>query len=159
MDIIINIRYPSTGETSGSLIKAMGLGKPLIISDLEQYREIAEDACLRVDIDDESGKMLEEAIRKLVKDGNLRSQIGYNAEKHIDQFHKINNSAGKIANFVKLHGISHASSEPYDVSFLYKVEQLGFLDHLAKEITQISEGPASGNLVELISEVVADFEG
>jgi glycosyltransferase involved in cell wall biosynthesis len=48
VDACINLRYPSAGETSGTAIRMMGLGKPVLITDGEEYAAVPEDACVRI---------------------------------------------------------------------------------------------------------------
>jgi glycosyltransferase involved in cell wall biosynthesis/SAM-dependent methyltransferase len=47
-DIVLNLRYPTVGETSGSLQRAMGLGKAVIVSDVGAFSELPDDICLKV---------------------------------------------------------------------------------------------------------------
>ena len=47
-DIILNLRYPTVGETSGSLQRALGLGKAVIVSDVGSFSELPDDICLKV---------------------------------------------------------------------------------------------------------------
>jgi glycosyltransferase involved in cell wall biosynthesis len=44
----INLRYPSAGETSGTVIRMMGLGKPVLLTDSEECSGFPEDACVRI---------------------------------------------------------------------------------------------------------------
>jgi len=48
VDACINLRYPSAGETSGTAIRMMGLGKPVLLTDGEEYSGFPEDACVRI---------------------------------------------------------------------------------------------------------------
>ena len=48
MDACINLRYPLGGETSGIAIRLMGIGKPVLVTDGEEYARFPEDACLRI---------------------------------------------------------------------------------------------------------------
>lgn len=43
-DRLVNLRYPSAGETSGTLIRAFDSGKPVAVSDYAQFAELP-DAC------------------------------------------------------------------------------------------------------------------
>ena len=43
-DAAINLRYPSRGETSGSLIRILDMGLPCLVSAFEQYLEFPSDA-------------------------------------------------------------------------------------------------------------------
>ena len=47
-DIVLNLRYPTVGETSGSLQRALGLGKAVIVSDVGAFAELPDDICLKV---------------------------------------------------------------------------------------------------------------
>ncbi len=44
VDRVVNLRYPSAGETSGTLIRAFAAGKPVAVSDYAQFAELP-DAC------------------------------------------------------------------------------------------------------------------
>ena len=37
-DVFLNLRYPTAGETSASLLRLMGWGKPVIVTDYGQFR-------------------------------------------------------------------------------------------------------------------------
>jgi glycosyltransferase involved in cell wall biosynthesis/SAM-dependent methyltransferase len=47
-DAILNLRYPTVGETSGSLQRALGLGRAVIVSDAGAFSELPDDICLKV---------------------------------------------------------------------------------------------------------------
>jgi glycosyltransferase involved in cell wall biosynthesis len=44
-DRFVNLRYPTAGETSGTLIRALDAGKPVAVSDYAQFAELP-DACV-----------------------------------------------------------------------------------------------------------------
>ena len=47
-DIILNLRYPTVGESSGTLLRAFSLGKPVLVSDIGSFREYPDEICLKV---------------------------------------------------------------------------------------------------------------
>ncbi|MSV30606.1 MAG: glycosyltransferase, partial [Bryobacterales bacterium] len=47
-DIVLNLRYPTVGESSGSLLRALGLGKAVMVSDIGSFAEFPDDVCLKV---------------------------------------------------------------------------------------------------------------
>jgi glycosyltransferase involved in cell wall biosynthesis len=49
-DIVLNLRYPTVGETSGSLQRALGLGRAVIVSDVGAFAELPDDVCLKVPV-------------------------------------------------------------------------------------------------------------
>src|SRR6185503_20500993 len=48
VDVVVNLRYPTAGETSGTLIRSLGAGKPVIVSDFGQFGELPDEVCLKV---------------------------------------------------------------------------------------------------------------
>ena len=47
-DRFVNLRYPSAGETSGTLIRALDAGKPVAVSDYAQFAEFPDDVAFKV---------------------------------------------------------------------------------------------------------------
>ena len=51
-DVLVNLRSPTMGETSGSVIRALSLGKALIVSDVGWFSELPDSAVLKVPVDE-----------------------------------------------------------------------------------------------------------
>lgn len=85
-DIILNLRYPSAGEMSSTLIRALASGKPVIASRLLDLQEIPENALLRVRPDYEQ-RDLKAALLALLRDPDLRIRLSANARKYIEEHH------------------------------------------------------------------------
>jgi glycosyltransferase involved in cell wall biosynthesis len=51
-DVLVNLRSPTMGETSGAVIRALALGKPVLVSDVGWFSEIPDGAALRIPVDD-----------------------------------------------------------------------------------------------------------
>ena len=47
-DRFVNLRYPTAGETSGTLIRALDAGKPVAVSDYAQFAELPDDVVFKV---------------------------------------------------------------------------------------------------------------
>ncbi len=47
-DACVNLRYPPAGETSGITVRLMGIGKPVIVSEIEENTGYPEGTCARV---------------------------------------------------------------------------------------------------------------
>ncbi|MFL6200681.1 MAG: glycosyltransferase family 4 protein [Thermoanaerobaculia bacterium] len=82
-DVAVNLRYPTSGETSGTLIRLLGLGKPVIVSNLGAFAEIPDGACAKVDLDEFEEDLLFEYLRRLAADEELRRQMGENARRFV----------------------------------------------------------------------------
>ncbi len=48
VDRLVNLRYPSAGETSGTLIRAFAAGKPVAVSDYAQFAELPDDTVVKI---------------------------------------------------------------------------------------------------------------
>lgn len=47
-DIILNLRYPTVGESSGTLLRSLSLGKPVLVTDIGSFSEYPDDIVLKV---------------------------------------------------------------------------------------------------------------
>ncbi len=83
-DIIVNLRYPSMGESSGTLCEAFKYGKPVIVSDVNQYREYPDSVCWKVPVDKYEADMLAAMLRYLVDDPAVRDTLGGNAKAYAE---------------------------------------------------------------------------
>ena len=51
-DVVISLRWPSLGGVSGILIRSLAAGKPTVVSDIPDWRDVGGEACVRVAPDD-----------------------------------------------------------------------------------------------------------
>jgi glycosyltransferase involved in cell wall biosynthesis/SAM-dependent methyltransferase len=82
-DIILNLRYPTVGETSGSLQRALGLGKAVIVSDIGSFSELRDDICLKVPVGREEEDTIFEYLNTLVSRPDLARAMGARAKEWI----------------------------------------------------------------------------
>src|SRR5215471_5780078 len=47
-DIVANLRYPSMGESSGSLVQAMSLGKPVLVTNDASFAELPDNVVIKI---------------------------------------------------------------------------------------------------------------
>jgi len=57
-DRLVNLRYPSAGETSGTLIRALDAGKPVAVSDYAQFAELPDDCVTKIPLGGDEVNML-----------------------------------------------------------------------------------------------------
>ncbi|HEX9160404.1 MAG TPA: glycosyltransferase family 4 protein [Thermoanaerobaculia bacterium] len=66
VDRLVNLRYPSAGETSGTLIRAFDAGKPVAVSDYAQFAELPDDVVTKIPFGpDEVERLAEFFVRAL----------------------------------------------------------------------------------------------
>ena len=59
VDCLVNLRYPSAGETSGTLIRALAAGKPVAVSDYAQFAELPDDCVVKIPFNGEVDALTE----------------------------------------------------------------------------------------------------
>jgi len=63
-DAVVSLRWPTMGETSASAVRALSVGKPLIVSDVGAFRELPDEVAIKVPVGDGEIDALLEAIRR-----------------------------------------------------------------------------------------------
>ena len=84
-DIGVNLRYPSNGETSGTLLALMAAGKPVLVSNVDAFRELPAAACVKIEVDEQELDRLARALRGLVQDEAARATMGRCAQSYVEE--------------------------------------------------------------------------
>lgn len=82
-DIIINLRNPSMGEASGTLMHALAAARPTIISDINQYQELPDKVCWKLTHNENQAEILYAYISALLSDRFLRAAISDNSADYV----------------------------------------------------------------------------
>ncbi|HWT02213.1 MAG TPA: glycosyltransferase family 4 protein [Pyrinomonadaceae bacterium] len=82
-DVIVNLRNPSMGEASGTLMHALAAARPTIVSDLNQYREFPDKVCWKLADGENQADELYAYLRALLSDKYLRAAISNNAAEYV----------------------------------------------------------------------------
>lgn len=98
-DVFVALRYPSAGETSGSVIKMMGTGRPVILSDHYAFSEFPDDCCVKIKPGEGEVEALERTLAGFIEDPGGMRALGRNAKKHVEVSHNIQNSARAYIEF------------------------------------------------------------
>lgn len=100
-DIVLNLRYPTVGETSGSLLRAMGLGKPVLVSDVGAFAELPETVCLKVQPGPGEEDLIFEYLNLLVSRPDLSRALGERARAWVEKECAWPLSARRYASFLQ----------------------------------------------------------
>jgi len=82
VDVVVNLRYPSAGESSGTFARAMAEGRATIVNDLGSFAEVPSTVALKVEIDGDQGAELGEHLLRLAGDPDYRREIESNARRY-----------------------------------------------------------------------------
>lgn len=98
-DIVVNLRHPTMGETSASLIRAMQLGKPCIINNGGWFSEIPENCVRKIGLD-EVVCNVKQAILDLAEDEDECRRIGRNAKAYVEKYYGKEAVVREISDFL-----------------------------------------------------------
>jgi glycosyltransferase involved in cell wall biosynthesis/SAM-dependent methyltransferase len=84
-DIVLNLRYPTVGESSGTLLRAMGLGKAALVSDVGSFAEFPDDVCLKVPVGAGEEDTIFEYLNLLTSRPEVALALGGRARDYVAQ--------------------------------------------------------------------------
>ncbi len=82
-DLCLNLRYPTAGETSASLLRVLAVGRPAIVSDYAQFSDLPEEIALKVPVGDGEVPALAAALRDLLGTPDRLRAMGEAAREHV----------------------------------------------------------------------------
>ncbi len=101
-DLCVNLRYPTAGETSASLLRVLALGCPAVVSDYAQFAELPEAAVTKIPLDsnagDEGGEVAALAARlvSLLGDRPRLESMRRAARRHVELEHDPSRAAAMM---------------------------------------------------------------
>jgi glycosyltransferase involved in cell wall biosynthesis len=96
-DVCVNLRSPTMGETSGSVIRQLSLGKPVLVSDVGWFSELPDEVALKVPVGDGETETLHAALELLARDEPVRTAMGAAALELVRREHDLARAADLYA--------------------------------------------------------------
>jgi glycosyltransferase involved in cell wall biosynthesis/SAM-dependent methyltransferase len=82
-DIVLNLRFPTVGESSGTLLRSLGLGKAVMVSEVGSFQEFPDDVCLKVPVGPGEEDLIFEYLNLLVSRPEVARQLGECAKDYV----------------------------------------------------------------------------
>lgn len=123
-DLCLNLRYPTAGETSASLLRLLGAGRPTLVSAVGALDELPDDVCAKVDPGPAEAEQILAYAHALWRAPRLAQSLGRHARAHIAREHSLERAArGYIAFLDRLYdwGVTLPERAP-----LWSVEDADF---------------------------------
>jgi len=113
-DIVLNLRYPTVGESSGTLLRALGLGKAVLVSDIGSFREYPDEICLKVPVGAGEEDLIFEYLNLLVSRPEVATEVGARAREYVSRECSWDRVAGRYAEFLEAvaEGREYADASP-----------------------------------------------
>ncbi len=102
-DVCINLRHPTAGETSASLLRLLAAAKPTLITASGSFLEIPDTAAVHIPLDASERDMLSHTAYLLYRHPQLRHTLASNARAHVETTHTLAQSAAAYAHTLARH--------------------------------------------------------
>ena len=92
-DVCVSLRSPTMGETSGMVLRALSLGKPLVVSDVGWFAELPDSVAVKVPVGELEVDTLAAVLQRLAEDDPTRREMGEAAAAHAREEHGLDHVA------------------------------------------------------------------
>jgi glycosyltransferase involved in cell wall biosynthesis len=96
-DVCVSLRFPTMGETSGVVVRALTAGRPQVVSDVGWFSELPDEVALKVPVGGEEVELLATALERLAGDPGLRASMGAAAHAYAVREHDLDRVADAYA--------------------------------------------------------------
>jgi len=101
-DVVLALRFPSHGEISGALVRALGVGRPaLVTAGTPAAEEFPEGIVAPIDPGAREADELAAVLDRLLADPGLREAMGGLAREHVRTHNDIAVTTARLARFLK----------------------------------------------------------
>jgi glycosyltransferase involved in cell wall biosynthesis len=142
-DVCVSLRAPTMGETSGSAIRALVLGKPLVVSDVGWFAELPDEVALKVPVDAHEAGVLGAALELLASNDRARSAMEDAARAYVAAEHDLDRSAEAYV----------AALEEAAGGEAVRDAVVGEVAEAAAEVGIAEEGEEAAEIARLLNEV------
>ncbi|MCG8611398.1 MAG: glycosyltransferase [Pseudomonadales bacterium] len=96
--LVINLRYPSMGEASGSQLRLWNAGLPSLVTNVGYYATLPDDAVIKIDIENEAVE-IQKALTRLLETPEQIAALGVNGFNYLRHHHQANDYAVSLKQF------------------------------------------------------------
>ena len=148
-DICVNLRYPTSGETSASVCKLMAAAKACVVSDTGWFSELPDDCVAKVDVDEHEEETLLACLESLITNETLRGKMGANAREYVRAHHSTSAAASQYVEFLREVN-SHSQRRRFDRKVI---------DEIGVRIAHLGVTDEDLHLIERPAEILARLLG
>jgi hypothetical protein len=99
-DVCLNLRHPTAGETSASLLRLLGAGRPTLVTSSGSFAELPTGVAAQVDADASEGDLILAYCRLLLDRPDLAAALGANARSYVAREHSLDQAAAGYMRFL-----------------------------------------------------------
>ena len=95
-DLCLNLRYPTAGETSASLLRELAVGRPAIVSDYAQFADLPDSVAVKVPPGDHEVEAIAQVVGDLLHDSERLERMSAAAREYIARRHSPDGAAAAV---------------------------------------------------------------
>ncbi|HRC88141.1 MAG TPA: glycosyltransferase family 4 protein, partial [Thermoanaerobaculia bacterium] len=96
VDVCLNLRYPTAGETSASLLRVLAVGRPALVSDYAQFADLPDAVALKVPLGEAELAELVLRLSALLEDRERLAAMSRAARELVAREHAPERAADEI---------------------------------------------------------------
>jgi glycosyltransferase involved in cell wall biosynthesis len=96
-DVCVSLRFPTMGETSGMVVRALTAGRPQVVSDVGWFSELPEEVALKVPVAEDEVEILADELEHLAREPELRVSMAAAARGFAQREHDLGRVADAYA--------------------------------------------------------------
>lgn len=154
-DVVVNLRYPSFGQMSATLSRAIASGRPVIVTDLPEWRFLPEEFCWRVPAEDKNGIALAEYLERLIQDKDLLEERGRAARQYYEREGTSKIAAEHVGNIVT----EIINTVPKNIPIVDEIYSPPTIVDKVQEAFKLWDSSRSGGKWALVVERIRKFPG
>ncbi len=132
-DVLVNLRSPTMGETSGAVIRGLALGKPMLVSDVGWFSELPDEAVLKVPVDEYEVQTVAAALELAAAHAD---ELGSAARAYVEAEHDLGRTADLYAAALEEAAGGEAATSAVLIRIARAAAEIGIDD--PKEIVRVA---------------------
>jgi len=77
VDAVVNLRYPTAGETSGAIVHILAAGKPVAVNDYAQFAELPDEVATKISFENEQAALQKFMLEAVASQRLISAQRAY----------------------------------------------------------------------------------
>lgn len=146
IDLGVDLRYPTMGESSASVCRILGAGKPCVVSNVGWFAEIPEGCAVKLEAAPQESALVK-CLSDLIDDESMRRRIGANARKYVRENHNTAQAAAAYVEFV----------EAVRALELRRSVRRTIIDAAGRAMAEIGVGPDDDRVIGGVAEQLASL--
>jgi glycosyltransferase involved in cell wall biosynthesis len=157
-DVVACLRFPSHGEISGAVVRAMGVGRPVLVSaGTPSAEEFPEGTVIPIDPGPHEAAELMAVLDRLLADPALREAVGRLAREHVRSRHDLHRTAEQLKSF--LDEVAARKAEVLTAIEEGRGREGSLLEYLLQEVRYAAQDLGLPDLPPGVEPLVADLAG